>query len=96
MLWVFGSNTEIPVNEVAVTNPPAPAIPSGFTEQAKSLAATVQHHTRQNTETEDTPQIDVLLRGNRLQITADVDADGLVKLKGVLAKYEEILKLLEK
>jgi len=37
-----------------------------------------------------------LLTGNRLQITADVDAAGLVKLKEVLAKYEDILKLLKK
>jgi hypothetical protein len=31
----------------------------------------------------------------RLQITADVDAAGLAKLKNVLAKYDEILKLLK-
>jgi hypothetical protein len=30
-----------------------------------------------------------------LQITADVDAAGVAKLKEVLAKYEEILKLLK-
>ena len=45
---------------------------------------------------DDAHQIDVLLRGNRLQITADVDAAGLGKLKDVLTKYEEILKLLQK
>jgi hypothetical protein len=39
--------------------------------------------------------ISVLLVGNRLQITADVDSAGLVKLKDVLTKYEEILKLLQ-
>ena len=32
--------------------------------------------------------------GKRLQITADVDAEGLKKLKELLTKYEEILKLL--
>jgi hypothetical protein len=45
---------------------------------------------------DDAQQIDVLLTWNRLQITADVDAQGLAKLKDVLAKYEEILKLLQK
>ncbi len=48
---------------------------------------------RDNGPSDDGPQIDVLLRGNRLQITADVDAAGVAKLKEVLAKYKEILKL---
>jgi hypothetical protein len=39
--------------------------------------------------------LNVLLRGNRLEITADVDRAGLKRLKEVLAKYEEILELLE-
>ena len=43
---------------------------------------------------DDVPQIDVLLRGNRLQITADVDAAGLQTLKEMIGRYEEILKLL--
>jgi hypothetical protein len=33
--------------------------------------------------------------GNRLQITADVDSEGLAKLKKVLDQYEQILKLLK-
>jgi hypothetical protein len=37
----------------------------------------------------------VLLTGKRLQICADVDADGLAKLKEILTKYEEILKMLQ-
>ena len=37
----------------------------------------------------------VLLQGNRLKISATVDAEGLAKLKQVLDKYEEILKLLQ-
>ena len=41
------------------------------------------------------PYAITLLRGNRLQSTADVDAAGVAKLKEVLAKYEEILKLLK-
>jgi hypothetical protein len=37
----------------------------------------------------------VLLQGNRLKISATVDADGIARLKQVLDKYEEILKLLQ-
>ena len=44
---------------------------------------------------DDVTQIEVLLRGSRLQITADIDAAGLAKLKDVHAKYEETLKLLK-
>ncbi len=36
----------------------------------------------------------VLMRGNRLEITADVDADGLEKLQAMLEKYAEILKMM--
>lgn len=41
-----------------------------------------------------TDDITILLTGNRLQITADVDADGIKKLRDVLTKHEEILQLL--
>jgi hypothetical protein len=37
----------------------------------------------------------VLLQGNRRKINAVVDADGIARLKQVLDKYEEILKLLQ-
>jgi hypothetical protein len=37
----------------------------------------------------------MLLSGKRLQISADVDAAGLAKLKEILTKYEEILKMLQ-
>jgi hypothetical protein len=39
--------------------------------------------------------LNVLLRGNRLEIMADVDREGIRRLKEVLTKYEEILALLE-
>lgn len=38
--------------------------------------------------------LNVLLRGNRLEISADVDLAGLQKLKQILTKYEEILALI--
>jgi hypothetical protein len=44
-------------------------------------------------ETND--DISVLLQGNRLKINASVDADGIARLKQMLEKYEEILKLLQ-
>jgi hypothetical protein len=37
----------------------------------------------------------VLLQGNRIKISATIDADGIARLKQVLDKYEEILKLLQ-
>jgi len=40
------------------------------------------------------PDINILMSGQRLQITADVDLGGVAKLKEALAKYEELLKLL--
>jgi hypothetical protein len=44
---------------------------------------------------EDKPlDISVLLVGNRLEIKANVDADGLAKLKQMLDKYEEILGII--
>jgi hypothetical protein len=39
--------------------------------------------------------ISVLQAGNRLEITANVDAAGLVKLKELLDHYEKILNLLK-
>lgn len=41
------------------------------------------------------PELNVLLRGNRLEIVADVDLAGLLRLKAILGKYEEILALIE-
>lgn len=43
----------------------------------------------------DAGEMSVLLSGKRLQISADVDAEGLSKLKEILTKYEEILKMLQ-
>jgi hypothetical protein len=43
----------------------------------------------------DGNEISVLLASNRLEITADVDDRGLEKLEQMLAKYEEILKMLQ-
>lgn len=44
-------------------------------------------------ETKD--EISVLLQGDRLKINANVDGEGIARLKQMLEKYEEILKLLQ-
>ena len=81
---VHGSPTGIPMDEVKVVEPPAPPKPSaGATAPADKPP--------QDTDGND---INVYLTGARLQITADVDDKGLKKLKKVLEKYEEILKLM--
>jgi hypothetical protein len=38
-------------------------------------------------------ELSVLMSGGRLKISANVDAEGLQKLKEILSKYEEILRL---
>jgi hypothetical protein len=38
--------------------------------------------------------VSVLMRGKRLEIMANVDAEGLKTLREMLEKYEEILKLM--
>jgi hypothetical protein len=77
---VHGSNTGIPMAELTIVDAPKAATPSQSTSADKS----------------EPPKADisVLQVGNRLEITANVDATGLAKLKEILAKYEEILKLL--
>lgn len=54
---------------------------------------TVVDPPRRTREEGDTPKLSVLMTDGRLQITADVDREGLQRLKEILAKYEEILKL---
>lgn len=70
------------MSEVTVVDPPKPP-PLGTAEQRAASAYG------------DTDgDLNVLLTGNRLQITADVDLAGLARLKEVLGHYESILKLL--
>lgn len=81
---VHGSPTGIPMAEVTVVDEPKPFVaqpPSGGAEPGRTPSGS--------------PDINVYLTGGRLQINADVDADGLERLKTVLAKYGEILKLLQ-
>jgi hypothetical protein len=83
-LRVVGSMTGIPSNEVSPHDPPK--LPTGVVATAPPQPAP--------SSDKKAPDMSVLLVGNRLQITADVDAVGLSKLQEVLSKYSEILKLL--
>ena len=78
---VHGSPTGIPMSETTIVDPPAP--PSLGSSQAKREPMGPIEN-----------DINVYLTGARLQITADVDDKGVKKLKKVLEKYEEILKLM--
>lgn len=81
---VFGSMTGIPTAELALREPPPGAPPPSVHTERKPLA-----------QLADRPDINVLLTASgRLEITADVDGEGLKTLRAMLDKYEEILKLL--
>ena len=75
------------MSDVTVTEPPkVPPI---------NMIPETQHG---NDQTRLNGELNVLLKGSvsgsRLQITADVDLEGLARLKEVLSKYEEIMKLM--
>jgi hypothetical protein len=79
-LRVFGSLTGIPMEEATIVDPPKP---SGAAKSANSAYAGTDG------------ELNVLLTGNRLQITADVDREGLGRLKEILTRYEGILDLID-
>lgn len=80
---VHGSMTGIATDELTVVDQPKPPSLGPM-----AVAAVESNRSPENKD------INVLLTGKRLQITADVDQDGLTTLKQMLDKYEEILKLL--
>jgi hypothetical protein len=82
-LRVFGSPTGIPMNEAIIAEAGKPPTIPLVTPNTPPFAGA--------TKSDD---ISVYLVRDRLQITADVDAAGLEKLKDVLEKYTEILKLM--
>lgn len=79
---VFGSMTGIPTSELTVVDAPK-LTPQGGPRSASSAYAGQDG------------DLSVLLRGNRLEISADVDRAGLQRLKEILGKYEEILQLID-
>jgi hypothetical protein len=80
-LRVHGSPTGISMEEVTITNPPAPPMAGAAPVDSPPSSA-------------GSSDINVYLTGKRIQITADIDADGIKKLKEMLGKYEDILALL--
>jgi hypothetical protein len=55
-------------------------------------------HQRSTPRVPDPPMaapLRVVMNGNRLDIQASVDLDGLEKLEAMLAKYKEILKMMQ-
>jgi hypothetical protein len=86
-VWVDGSQTGIPLSEVTVVEPPAPIPVATLTTPAKSGPSDKEG---------DGNEISVLVTPQgRLQISADLDVKGLGKLKQMLERYEQILKLLQ-
>jgi hypothetical protein len=80
---VFGSNTGIPMSELNVVDPPAPPPPG---------ALPPRHVDSASAGSLGDNDYNVLQTGGRLQITADVDLEGLQELKAMLVDYESILK----
>lgn len=79
---VFGSMTGVPTSELTVVDPPKP------TQTQTRRSASSAYSGRDG-------ELNVLLRGNRLEISADVDRVGLQRLQEILSKYDEILALLD-
>ena len=82
-LRVHGSNTGIPVSEVAVVE--RPTMPPASVHQSPETGEAAK----------GVDDVSVLLTGDRLEIIASVDAKGLDRLIKILTKHKEILQLLE-
>lgn len=81
---VFGSNTGVPVSELTVVPPPTPNQLMALPARVEAASAGIVGEN----------EYSVLQRGNRLQITADVDLEGLAMLKEMIGDYESILRRL--
>jgi hypothetical protein len=78
----------IPMSELTVVDPPEAAVASPQPPATTPLA--------EGDATQSPNDYTVLQRGNRLQITADVDLAGIETLKAMLTDYESILRRLAK
>lgn len=87
-LQVHGSMSRIPMSEATLVAPPAPP-----KAPDKPLINSTAYRSGPEIGEND---ISVLLTGKRLQITADVDSEGLATLTEMIDKYQDILKLLNK
>lgn len=82
-LRVLGSLTGIPIGEVTVSDPPFQQTPDAL-GMPKTTAPKVSGQTDDN-------DINVLLKGDRLQISADIDAKGIKKLKRILDMHLSVM-----
>lgn len=82
---VFGSTTGIPLRDLCVVDAPS------LGDRKASITSSGTYGVDNFTSKDD---ISILLRGRRLEIAANVDGNGLEKLREMLAKYTEILKML--
>jgi hypothetical protein len=80
---VFGSNSGIPMHDLTVVEPPPPRHPAGSIPPPHVDAGSGWGQGQND--------FNVLQAGGRLQITADVDLEGLQELKAMLNDYESIL-----
>lgn len=80
-LFVHGSATGVPIAEVRVVDAPSALPKTAIPQQSVVIGG-------------EATQLSVLMRGNRLEISADVDREGLTRLKEILTKYEAILDLM--
>ncbi len=86
---VFGSNTGVPITETTVVDPPAPPPFPPVGSNPPRVDANSAWGQGEN-------KFNVLQTGGRLQISADVDLEGLQELKEMLVDYEAILTRLSK
>lgn len=82
-VFVQGEKAGLPIEQVSVKRS-SPIVESQTPDQAGLTGSSAGHN-----------PIEILMGANgRLQVSANVDRDGLKKLKGLLEKYEEIFDLL--
>jgi hypothetical protein len=82
---VHGETVGMPMSELTVAE--APKVIPANTVVANSAYAANNAESKSN--------VSVLMRGKRLEITADVDEAGLTNLQEMLSKYAEILKMMK-
>ncbi len=82
MVSVDGYNGACPMNEIVPATPAAKPAPPVVAPAASDATVT------------NTDPIETFLANGRLQINANVGKDGIARLKQMLDKYEELLKLM--
>jgi hypothetical protein len=81
MAGFYSAVDSIPMSELNVVKAPSVPPPGRGAERVEAASAWQQGEN----------ELNVLQKGNRLQITADVDLKGIDDLKVILGHYESIL-----